>query len=38
MELKAQKNEIPKTKGGERKKLRRQIHELKKKTRRIAVV
>jgi len=38
MELKAKKNEIPKTKGGERKKLRYQIHELKKKTRRIAVV
>ena len=38
MDLKARKNEIPKTKRMERKKLRQQIHELKKKTRRLAVV
>jgi hypothetical protein len=37
-ELKVQKNEIPKAQRSAREKVRRQIHDLKKKTRRLAAV
>ncbi|GAU07471.1 hypothetical protein [Desulfoplanes formicivorans] len=37
-QLKTRKNQIPKSQRTEREKLRKQIHELKKKTRRLAAV